>query len=442
MRRHFSRLAAGAAVLLSLYACSDSAPVEPGDPDGGDTPGDHDGATTADGDSPGEDGATNKDGATKSDGSSADGGADAATDAEVDAPLDAFDAGPPPPPAVAFIGRFDMAPVEGPKVAFPAAQIIARFMGTEVKATFTDTALYNPEWGASRWEVIIDGVSTMALQLNRPQTTYVLATNLPMGVHTVELYKLTEASVGMSQFLGFDFSGGTLLAPPPAKTRHLEFLGDSASNGYGVECANNGQSFSAATENAHLAYPALIAADLDADHHNLAASGKGLYWNYYRPDTTVYSVIYPRTLPFVGGSAWNFANYTPDVVWMTLGGNDYSQPSAGDPAPPFATFQTKYDEMVTLIRTKHPAAHIFCAVAPSLQDGYPAGYNAYTNVKTAMNNVVSAHAAAGDTKIYAFEFTRSQNADLTACEFHPNAAKHRAMADEAIVAIKAKTGWP
>ena len=93
------------------------------------------------------------------------------------------------------------------------------------------------------------------------------------------------------------------------------------------------------------------------------------------------------------------------------------------------------------MRSKHPNAHFICAVAPSLGDGYPVGYDAYTNVKTAVNDVVSAHAAAGDTKIYAFEFTRSQGADVTGCQSHPNAMKHRAMANEAIVLIKSKTGW-
>jgi hypothetical protein len=98
--------------------------------------------------------------------------------------------------------------------------------------------------------------------------------------------------------------------------------------------------------------------------------------------------------------------------------------------------------MVSLIRTKHPAAHIFCAVAPSLQDNYPAGYNAYTNVKTAASNVVAKYNGLGDTKVYYFDFKRSADSDLTGCEYHPNATKHRSMADEVVAQIKAKTLWP
>lgn len=426
MRGHFTALGIATALGLGGYACSSSedggsvAPTAEGGLLGSEV-GVSDDASTADG-------ASTVDGAAMVDGSA------------VDA-ADAADAAPALPEVV-FIGRFDTTPALGPTVAYPSAEIRARFSGTEVKATFNDTILFG-ELGKTRWQVIVDATSTL-LTLERVQTTYTLATGLPPGAHTVRLVRLSEPQIGTSQFMGFDFSGGTLLAPPPRATRHLEFLGDSASNGYGIEGVN-GCSFSSATENSEKAYPALVAKDLAGDHHNLSVSGKGLYQNNYRPDLETYSFVYPRIIPYSDPSPWTFASYTPDVVWMTLGGNDYDDPD-GNPnntpdAPPFASFQAKYDEMVTLIRTKHPNAHIFCAVAPSLTDTYPPGYNAYTNVKTAAANVVSAKNGAGDAKVYYFEFTRSQGGDLTGCDGHPNVAKHRAMADEAIVVIKQKTMW-
>lgn len=432
MRGHITGLGAGAALVLGLYACSSTDAVGTAE------------ETSEAGVVASGEGGTTGEASAATDGAAdvVDGSAlDAADAADADA-ADAADAAPALP-EVRFVGRFDTTPALGPKVAYPSAEIIARFSGTEVKATFNDAILFQDR-GKTRWEVIVDASSTV-LTLERAPTTYMLATGLPPGIHTVRLIRLSEPQVGTSQFLGFDFSGGTLLAPPPKPTRHLEFLGDSASSGYGVEGVN-GCTFSAATQNSQKAYPALVAKDLGGDHHNLSVSGKGLYQNNYRPDLDVYSLVYPRIIPFTNGSTWSFADYTPDVVWMTLGGNDYDDPD-GNPmnapdAPPFAAFQAKYDEMVTLIRTKHPAAHIFCAVAPSLDDGYPPGYNAYTNVKTAAANVVAAKNGAGDTKVYYFEFTRSQQGDLTACDGHPNVAKHRAMADEAIAIIKQKTMWP
>jgi lysophospholipase L1-like esterase len=289
--------------------------------------------------------------------------------------------------------------------------------------------------------VLIDGASTQILSINRARTTYTLAQGLGAGDHTVELIKLTEANVGISQFMGFEFPGGALLAPPPVAVRHLEFLGDSASNGFGIEGARP-CAFSSATENARKAYPALVAADLNADHHNLSASGVGVYWNYTRADPDVVSQIYTRSLPFTGTSVFNFGDYTPDVVWVTLGGNDYSIPNPGDPPPPFASFKAQYDALLSQVRTRRPNAFIVGAVAPSITDDYPQGYSAYTNIRNAVSQVVAAKTLAGDAKIAMFEFTRSVDAaDLTGCLSHPNVTKHRALANEAVAFLKTKLGW-
>ena len=154
MKRHLGSFAGATALALSLYACSsDNAS---GGQDGGPRSGE-DGGSRGDGSS-GPD--------ALDDGQvSADGGADSG-DAALDAEIDAG------PPAVRFIGRFDMAPAGGPKIAWPGAQIIARFSGTtEVKATFDDAVLFS-EYGPNRWEVLIDGVSKQTFQLTRAVTTY------------------------------------------------------------------------------------------------------------------------------------------------------------------------------------------------------------------------------------------------------------------------------
>src|SRR4051812_18928582 len=127
MHRPLACTAAAAALLLSLYACSSDSGS--GD-DGGAAPGE--GGTS--GSSRGSSGES-PDAIAVTDGqTSPDGAKDAAIDgdATVDAEVDAG------PPVVRFVGRFDMTPAAGPKVAWPGAQIIARFSGTEVKATFSD----------------------------------------------------------------------------------------------------------------------------------------------------------------------------------------------------------------------------------------------------------------------------------------------------------------
>ncbi len=370
-------------------------------------------------------------------------------DSGVDAPFDApaldgagdatADAGVSPP-AVRFIGRFDTTDPAGPKVAWPGAQIVARFSGTEVKATLADAP---NEYQPSHWDVTIDGtLAPTPLALTPASKTYTLATGLTPGVHVVELRKRTEAKAGVTQFFGFDYSGGVLLSPPPARLRRIEFLGDSNANGYGIEGAGPGCSFTPATQNEQKSFCALTAAALQADHHNLAQSGIGVFLNYVRTDPNVMEVVYTRALPNTPGSTYDFTRFEPDVVWITLGGNDWGGENPDLPAPlTMAQFQAKYAQLVALVRSKRPTAHLVCAVGASLSNDYPVGYNAYANVKTAIQNVVAARAAGGDTKIYAYEFARAVTADKTACAYHFNAAKHASLASETVAFLKSKTGW-
>ena len=97
-----------------------------------------------------------------------------------------------------------------------------------------------------------------------------LASGLPAGEHLVELYRRTEANQGESQFLGFDFGEGALLAPPPRAERRIELVGDSITAGYGNEGADMSCPFSPDTENHYLTYGALAARQLGAEASTVA----------------------------------------------------------------------------------------------------------------------------------------------------------------------------
>lgn len=301
--------------------------------------------------------------------------------------------------------------------------------------------------GPSRYDVIVDGQTPTVLAPANGTGTYVLATGLANGPHTIEIHRRTESLVGFSKFAAFDFpNGGQLLSPPPRAQRRIEFLGDSSSDGYGVECASPTTDFSGATQNERNSYPYLAAAALSAEHHNLSFAGKGVLRNYDASDTDTFAFLYTRTMPEEAASTWDFTTWVPDVVWIALGGNDWDNPPAAPrPAPDITQFEAKYHELVALVRQKHPQAQIICSVATSLGDDYPAGYAAYTNMKTILTAVVSERNAApiNDPKVHYFELPRANGAtNLTGCEYLSNAAYHQTMADAAVAKIKAVTGWP
>jgi lysophospholipase L1-like esterase len=344
------------------------------------------------------------------------------------------------------VGRRDATDPLHPRFGWAGARIIAHFTGTDVTVTLDEHSRFS---GPSRWDILVDGNRTSTLAPANGTGTYAIAAGLAAAEHIIELYKRTEGDVGDTQFLGFAFpNGGQLLAPPPAPTRHIEFLGDSTSNGFGNECANAGETFSGATENERLAFPGLVAHDLDADHHDVSYSGRGVLLNYTRTDTIVFDQLFPRTTATVAVNDWLFTRFSPDVVWITLGGNDWDKETATTDPPDLTQFTNKYIALTALVRSKYPAAHVFCSIAASINDDYPVvspgvSWNALTNMRTALADVVTARASAGDTKLYTYEFTRANHdLELTGCAFHPGLALHRKMADEAIVQIKAKTMWP
>lgn len=368
--------------------------------------------------------------------------ADAGTDATTDAGVDAA----PEPPSVRYIGRFDTTDPAAPRVAWPGARIQIRFSGTAATATIEESSQHT---GPSRYDVIVDGQTPTVLAPANGAGTYDLATGLANGTHTIELHRRTESLVGISKLTGFAFpGGGQLLSPPPRAQRRIEFLGDSSSNGYGVECASPATSFSGATENERKSYPYLAAKAVSAEHHNLSFAGKGVLRNYDSTDTDVYSLLYVRTMPEENASAWDFTKWVPDVVWISLGGNDWDNPpDAPRPAPDVAQFKAKYHELVALVRQKNPQAQIVCSVATSLNDDYPTGYNAYTNVKTVLTEVVNERKGAptNDAKVHYFELPRANAmapyADLNGCEGHATPAWHQTMADAVAAKIKDVTGW-
>lgn len=339
------------------------------------------------------------------------------------------------------MGRGDTSDPDHPKFGWPGARIIARFHGTGVNVTLDEEDLYR---GPSRWDVLVDGEVTSTIAPTNGTRTYTLASGLPNATHTIELYRRTEGMVGTTQFRGYAFpDGGQLLAPPPAPNRRIEFIGDSTTNGHGNECLTPLESFSGATQNERLAFSGLVAHDLNADHHDISVSGKGVLVNYARADHVVAEDYFMRSMPNDGPAPpWVFSNFSPDVVWINMGGNDWDQESPITPPPNLVAYTNKYLQLVELVRSKYPSAHIFCSVTSSLNDGYPMGWNVLTNQRAVIAKVVSTRAAAGDTKIHAYEFSRAHYPeDLSGCDYHTNLDLHRRMADEVIAQIKAKTGW-
>jgi hypothetical protein len=354
---------------------------------------------------------------------------------------------PSGPPAVQFIGRFDTEETFGPRCSWPGCRIRARFNGTSVSARLKEIDEVWMEGCPSEWDVAIDGVWQPKLVLSPDQENYVLATGLAAGDHLVELYKRSEAQNGTTQFLGYDFGGGTLLAPPPRKKRHIEVIGDSAAAGFGIEGVGLGPDcpgvdWASRWQNFRLSLGVRLAEELNAEIYGSVYSGKGMAQNIWPTDLDTMPVIFPRTNPIDKASKWDFSAYVPDAVIIMMGGNDFAigQPVDHGPAS-LADFTDAYDGFVAMVREKYPLAHVFLITSPSVSDEMPAGRNSRTNVKAGIATVLSRRAAAGDTRVYGFEPPVAFPAELTGCNGHGTPEFHQRVADQLAVPIREKLGW-
>jgi len=362
-------------------------------------------------------------------------------EAEASAPVDAG------PPAVRFVGRFDRRDLAGPKAAWPGARIVARFSGPAVKVSLNEQYFPWMSGAPSEWDVIIDGVAQAKLVVSAGAKEYQLAQGLPAGPHTVELFKRSEAQNGNTQFLGFTFPGGTLLPPPPLQSRRIEVVGDSSASGYGIEPANgcDGGGGAAKYQNFRKAWPSVLGAIVDAEVHGVVYSGKGLIRNIWRPDTDPLPKLYPRTNPF-DALQHNFGSWTPDLVAVMLGANDFAD-GLGSPIPSpvtYAEFVAEYKNFVGTLRANYPGALLVLAVSPTAVDGQAsAGAFTRTNIRNAIKEVIQARASlpVPDTKLVLFAPSIAPNEELTACDGHGNTLFHNRVAAELAALVKPRLGW-
>jgi lysophospholipase L1-like esterase len=324
------------------------------------------------------------------------------------------------PEEVHLVGRFDTSDPKGPRLAWSASAVVARFTGASISARLHDE-------GNNYFLVVVDGKPSGLVGSYRGRELYPLASGLGPGEHEVMLYKRTEAKLGEVQFGGFvPDAPGKLVPVSPRRGRRIELIGDSITAGYGNEGTSPTCPFRPSSENEYLAYGAITARNLGAEHVTIAWSGKTILGM---------AELYDRTLPARTDSPWDPHTWVPDVVVMNLGTNDFAR---GDPGA--STFTRNYESMIQRVRAAHPHALIVCALGPMLSDRYPEGAACLTHARKYITQVVDAVRARGDTRVTFLEFP-VQDPTTAGCDFHPNLTTHRQMADELTAVLKTQMGW-
>jgi len=359
---------------------------------------------------------------------------------------------PPNDPSISYWGRVDLTDPAVATYSAPAVTVSLRFRGESISVLLGDEFRYGSE--RSFHDVLVDGQRGTVIAVQSGTEKYALASGLGPGEHSVSLVKRTQAQLGKALFRGFEIAGEAL-PPAPAPSLAIEFIGDSITAGEGVEAANGsaecaqnaqgqpggwGQPF----HNADLSYAVVAARALNAEYQLTAASGIGLLRNYSsmydaRTMPQVYDLMFVEEMASI---PWDHARYTPDVVVVALGTNDFSggDAPADTPRPKMdvGTYTEAYVTFVSKLRGLYPEAEIFALTSQLLSDGFPdASYRSATDLQTALTNVAQRFNAQGDGKVHAFQTLRVSG---LGCSGHPNVQQSEQLGQQLAAEIRSVLG--
>lgn len=317
--------------------------------------------------------------------------------------------------------------VNGPEVSYDWSGVFfrVRFNGPYLAMKCSDT---KNTWFNLWIDKEMSPKADKVFMVGAKDTLVVLAEGLGKGEHEVILQKRTEGEQGRMTIHSF-LSEGEILQADGRKERHIEFIGDSYTCGYGTESHDRNDPFLAETENCNLTYAAIASRYFNADFNLVSHSGQGIARNYdnygkgyHMPDRYI-QVFDEKKEP-----VWNpeTAPYRPDVVVIYLGTNDFSC----DEQPSELSFRNNYITLLNSIKQRYGEnIPVLCMGSPA--DPYLYDYIRNAATVSGLKNV--AYMAVS-------RFAHNYEDDLGA-SWHPNYQGHIKVASCMIPYISTLTGW-
>ena len=322
---------------------------------------------------------------------------------------------------VTYIGRTETV-AETVSFDWSGVTSIVTFKGTSLELEYSDS-------GCSYINIWIDeepsAGNSRTVKLGESGRT-TIASGLRKGVHTATIQKRTEGKEGRLSFHSFE-TDGTFLQSRELKERKIEFIGDSYTCGYGTESASRYDKFLAETENCNLTYAAIAGRYFDADIVLVSHSGRGIARNYNSLEPGVTMVTkYSQTYDESVEPTWNASSYTPDIVVIYLGTNDFSKGLQ----PSLENWTKEYGILLAKIRSNYGEEVPVLCVA-SKASPLMGSYVEHAVMTSGMKNV---HwTSIQDT-------AHNDHSDLGAAD-HPNYSGQRKVASCIIPYISTLTGW-
>ncbi|QMU28028.1 SGNH/GDSL hydrolase family protein [Adhaeribacter radiodurans] len=277
----------------------------------------------------------------------------------------------------------------------------------------------------------LDGVYQKRIKIsgNSLEPIQIKASNA--GTHTVWIYKATEAHTGaivIQKVTGKNVKSVKKPAQPL-----IEFIGNSITCGAAADPSEVpcGTGVYHDQHNAYMAYGPRVARQLGSNFVLSSVSGIGIYRNWNSNEPTMPQVYGKPDFQVNNPQSWDFTTYSPQVVSIALGTNDFSNGDGKKERLPFdsARFVSNYIAFVQLVKTKYPQAQIALLSSPMINGtNRTLLQNCLTAVK---RNTDALYPTAKPVALFFFESMQARG-----CSGHPNVEDHAILANQLVPFFK------
>ncbi len=277
----------------------------------------------------------------------------------------------------------------------------------------------------------LDGEYQRRIRISGGATEPIVITAPTAGKHTVWVYKATEAHTGP---IAIEKITGENIKPVQKPAAPLiEFIGNSITCGAAADpsevACGTGEYHD--QHNAYAAYGPRVARALGTDFVLSSVSGIGIYrnWNSNGP-----------TMPQVYGKAdfqdnslhrWDFSKFTPQIVSIALGTNDFSNGDGKKERLPFdsTAFTSNYVAFVKTVKAKYPQAQVALLSSPMV--GGTNGLQLQNCLTAVKESVDALYPTDKPVALYFFQPMQARG-----CTGHPNVEDHAILAEELVPFFK------